>query len=99
LVAEIRHAIDQEMAVKLEDVVMRRTELAAGSHPGRRALEAAAMEMAKHLRWSESRVREELSATERTLARHLARVTSAPTVSARDDARRIHGAMLANSRG
>jgi glycerol-3-phosphate dehydrogenase len=99
LVAEIRHAIDQEMAVKLEDVVMRRTELAAGSHPGRRALEAAAIEMAKHLRWSESRVREELSATERTLARHLARVTSAPTVSERDDARRIHGAMLANSRG
>ena len=99
LVAEIRHAIDQEMAVKLEDVVMRRTELAAGSHPGRRALEATAMEMAKQLRWSDSRVREELSATERTLARHLARVTSAPRVSARDDARRMHGAMLANSRG
>lgn len=98
LFAEIRHAIDQEMAVKLEDVVMRRTELAAGSHPGRRALEAAAMEMANHLRWSDNRMREELSATERTLARHLARVTSAP-VSARDDAPVVHGAMLANSRG
>ena len=76
LLAEIRHAIEHEMAVKLEDVVMRRTELAAGSHPGRRALEAAAMEMAQHLRWSDSRVREELTATERTLARHLARVPS-----------------------
>ncbi|HKS54265.1 MAG TPA: FAD-dependent oxidoreductase [Steroidobacteraceae bacterium] len=98
LFAEIRHAIDREMAVKLEDVVMRRTELAAGSHPGRRALEAAAMEMANHLRWSDNRMREELSATERTLARHLARVTSS-RVSARDDARIAHGAMLANSRG
>jgi glycerol-3-phosphate dehydrogenase len=98
LFAEIRHAIDREMAVKLEDVVMRRTELAAGSHPGRRALEAAAMEMANHLRWSDNRMREELAATERTLARHLARVSSTP-VSARDDARIAHGAMLANSRG
>jgi glycerol-3-phosphate dehydrogenase len=98
LFAEIRHAIDQEMAVKLDDVVMRRTELAAGSHPGRRALEVAAMEMANHLHWSDNRMREELSATERTLARHLARVTSTP-VSVRDDARTLHGAMLANSRG
>ena len=98
LFAEIRHAIDQEMAMKLEDVVMRRTELAAGSHPGRRALEAAVMEMANYLRWSDSRMREELSATERTLARHLARANSTP-VSARTDVRAAHGAMLANSRG
>lgn len=98
LFAEIRHAIDQEMAMKLEDVVMRRTELAAGSHPGRRALEATAMEMANYLRWSDSRTREELSATERTLVRHLARATSAPR-SVRDDARAVHGAMLADSRG
>ena len=84
--------------MKLEDVVMRRTELAAGSHPGRRALEAAVMEMANYLRWSDSRMREELSATERTLARHLARANSTP-VSARTDVRAAHGAMLANSRG
>jgi glycerol-3-phosphate dehydrogenase len=102
LLAEIRHAIEVEMAVKLEDVVMRRTELAAGSHPGRRALEAAAREMAQHLQWSDSRMREELTATERTLARHLARVPSSPTVRASDAARvshHAHGAMLANSRG
>ena len=60
LLAEIRHAMEHEMAMKLEDVVMRRTELAAGSHPGRRALEAAAMEMAQHLRWSDGRMREEI---------------------------------------
>ena len=102
LLAEVRHAIEHEMAMKLEDVVMRRTELAAGSHPGRRALEAAAMEMAQHLRWSDGRMREELSATERTLARHLARVPSGLAVRTADDvraARHGHGAMLANSRG
>ncbi len=101
LFAEIRHAIEHEMAVKLEDVVMRRTELAAGSHPGRRALEAAAMDMAQHLRWSDSRMREELAATERTLARHLARVPSTPAARTTDGVRVMrheHGAMLANSR-
>ena len=100
--AEILHAIKDEMAVKLDDVVMRRTELAAGSHPGRRALEAAAMDMAQHLRWSDSRMREELAATERTLARHLARVPSALAMRTADDIRAPHhghGAMLANSRG
>jgi glycerol-3-phosphate dehydrogenase len=102
LLAEVRHAMEHEMAMKLEDVVMRRTELAAGSHPGRRALEAAAMEMAQHLRWSDGRMREELSATERTLARHLARVPSRLAVRTADGvraARQEHGAMLATSRG
>jgi glycerol-3-phosphate dehydrogenase len=102
LLAEVRHAMEHEMAMKLEDVVMRRTELAAGSHPGRRALEAAAMEMAQHLRWSDGRMREELLATERTLARHLARVPSALAMRTADSlraARHGHGAMLANSRG
>ncbi len=102
LLAEVRHAMEHEMAMKLEDVVMRRTELAAGSHPGRRALEAAAMEMAQHLRWSDGRMREELSATERTLARHLARVPSRLAVRTADSVRAAHhghGAMLATSRG
>jgi glycerol-3-phosphate dehydrogenase len=102
LLAEVRHAMEHEMAMKLEDVVMRRTELAAGSHPGRRALEAAAMEMAQHLRWSDGRMREELSATERTLARHLARVPSRLAARTADSVRAAHhghGAMLATSRG
>jgi glycerol-3-phosphate dehydrogenase len=95
--AEIRHAIEHEMAVKLEDVVMRRTELGAGSHPGRRALEATAMAMAQHLHWSDSRMREELTAMERTLARHLARAPVEPAL-APQTVRVRHGAMLAASR-
>lgn len=96
LLAEIRHAVAEEMAMKLEDVVMRRTELAAGSHPGRRALEAAAREMAQHLQWSDDRVREEIADTERTLQRHLARVTSTLAAGAPAAA---PGALLANPLG
>jgi glycerol-3-phosphate dehydrogenase len=96
--AEIQHAIESEMAMKLEDVVMRRTELGAGAHPGRRALEAAAMVMAQHLQWSDNRVREELTSMERTLARHLARAPVEPAL-APQTARARHGAMLANSHG
>jgi hypothetical protein len=56
------------------------------------------MEMAQHLQWSDSRVREELSAMERTLARHLARAPEEPAL-APQTVRARHGAMLANSRG
>jgi glycerol-3-phosphate dehydrogenase len=96
--AEIRYAIEHEMAVKLDDVVMRRTELGAGSHPGRRALEATAMAMAQHLQWPDSRMREELTAMERTFARHLARAPTEPAL-APQTVRARHGAMLATSRG
>lgn len=73
LLAEVQYAVDEEMAMKLEDIVMRRTDLAAGCAPGRAAIETAAHEMARRLRWSQRRVNEEIAATERTLACHLAR--------------------------
>ena len=71
--AEIEYAIEHEMAMRLEDVVMRRTDIAAGRHPGRDALYAAADTMAQRLGWSQARTNEEVEWTERTLARHLAR--------------------------
>jgi glycerol-3-phosphate dehydrogenase len=73
LVAEIWQAIDREMAVRLEDVVLRRTDLAAGSHPGREALQAVARVMAARLGWSAERLTHETAATERALAWHLAK--------------------------
>jgi glycerol-3-phosphate dehydrogenase len=73
LTAEIRYAVNQEMAVHLDDVVMRRTDLAAGSHPGRAALLATAAEMGRQLAWSAERLHQELAAAERNLRRHLAR--------------------------
>jgi glycerol-3-phosphate dehydrogenase len=73
LLAEIDHAVAQEMAVRLEDVVLRRTDIAAGRHPGRAALEATAAAMASRLGWSQARTSEEIEMTERVLSRHLAR--------------------------
>ena len=76
LAGEIWHAVDREMAVRLEDVVMRRTNLAAGRHPGRQALESVANEMARRLHWSAQRAIEEIDDTERALAKHHARPPS-----------------------
>ena len=76
LTAEIRYAVHHEMAVHLDDVVMRRTDLAAGSHPGRAALLATGAEMGRQLSWSAERLHQEIAATERNLQRHLARDSS-----------------------
>jgi len=56
----------------LDDVVLRRTNLGSGSHPGVAAIEQAADRMQKLLGWSERRRHEEVVATELTLRRHLA---------------------------
>jgi glycerol-3-phosphate dehydrogenase len=96
LVAEIDHAVSEEMAVHLEDVVMRRTDIAAGRHPGEVALATAADIMSVRLGWSERRTREEIDATDRVLARHLARDRStAVSATGRSVS---NGAMLAKER-
>jgi glycerol-3-phosphate dehydrogenase len=106
LTAEVRYAVRQEMAVHLDDVVMRRTDLAAGSHPGRAALLATATEMGRSLSWSAERLRQEIATTEHTLARHLARdsnssapssSTALPTSNHDANAKASHGAMLAET--
>lgn len=84
LTAEIRYAVNHEMAVHLDDVVMRRTDLAAGSHPGRAALLATAAEMGRQLAWSAERLHQELAAVERNLRRHLARDPN-PDVASSDE--------------
>jgi glycerol-3-phosphate dehydrogenase len=76
LLREVTYAVEREMAVKLDDVVLRRTDLAAGEHPGRAALERAALEMGRHLRWSAQRTSQEIERTEEILARHHARAES-----------------------
>lgn len=88
LLCEVEFAIKHEMAVRLDDVVMRRTNLAAGRYPGRRALQSVADVMADRLGWSAQRKAEEMSATEQNLAKHFARpetlgakASSAPAMS------------------
>jgi glycerol-3-phosphate dehydrogenase len=74
VVAEVTHAVREEMALRLEDVILRRTNLGSGSHPGAAAVARAADGMGTLLGWSESRRREEIADTERVLRRHRAAV-------------------------
>lgn len=107
LTAEVRYAVTHEMAVHLDDVVMRRTDLAAGSHPGRAALLATAAEMGRSLSWSTERLHQEIATTEHILQRHLARDSSSKagsdhttphgTDAANATALPTHGAMLAET--
>jgi glycerol-3-phosphate dehydrogenase len=60
LQAEVTHAVREEMALKLADVVLRRTDLGTGGHPGDKALYTCAELMAKELSWDESRTKQEL---------------------------------------
>jgi glycerol-3-phosphate dehydrogenase len=60
--AEVIHAVSAEMAHKLDDVVFRRTSLAAGSNPGQDALRRCADLMAAELGWNENRIQHELQA-------------------------------------
>ena len=50
--AEVIHAIRQEMAQKLEDVIFRRTDLGTAGYPGDACLTTCAEIMASELGWS-----------------------------------------------
>lgn len=73
LAAEIDHAVECEMAVHLDDIVLRRTDMSCHAHPGREALRFAAQRMGSRLGWSAQRVAEEIAITQGILARHHAR--------------------------
>ncbi|MHB8810776.1 MAG: glycerol-3-phosphate dehydrogenase C-terminal domain-containing protein, partial [Desulfobulbaceae bacterium] len=60
----VRHAVQQEMACTLSDVIFRRTGLGTIGHPGRDALERIAMLMAELLGWDQARIRSEVEEIE-----------------------------------
>ena len=64
LQAEVLHAVREEMAQKLADVVFRRTDLGTGGHPGEAALRTCAELMAAELGWDARRVQRELEEVE-----------------------------------
>jgi glycerol-3-phosphate dehydrogenase len=70
--AEVDFAVREEMAVRLPDVVLRRTELGSGSHPGADALTSAALAMQRLLGWSDARRAQEIDHAEGALRHHLA---------------------------
>lgn len=73
LAAQIDHAVDREMALHLDDVVLRRTDMSCHAHPGREALQFTAQRMGSQLGWSAQRIAEEVATTQGILARHHAR--------------------------
>lgn len=58
--AEVVHGVREEMAVKLSDIVLRRTELGSVGHPGSQVLRLCAEVMAAELGWGRARVEREL---------------------------------------
>jgi glycerol-3-phosphate dehydrogenase len=62
LQAEIVYTIQHEMAIRLTDVVIRRTGLGAAGHPGPQAIEACAALAARELGWDDDRRRQEVDA-------------------------------------
>ncbi|MCF8023992.1 MAG: glycerol-3-phosphate dehydrogenase/oxidase [Desulfobacteraceae bacterium] len=60
LKSEIRHAVREEMALHLSDVVFRRTDLGTGRLPAKRELEACAAAMAEELGWDREKTDSEI---------------------------------------
>lgn len=58
--AEVPHAVHEEGAVKLSDVVLRRTDLGTAEYPGVEALSACGALMAKELAWNEAQLEQEI---------------------------------------
>jgi glycerol-3-phosphate dehydrogenase len=65
IAAEVVHAIRNECAPRLADIVLRRTTLGAAGRPGADALHACAGIAARELGWDRDRVTEEVDAVER----------------------------------
>jgi glycerol-3-phosphate dehydrogenase len=76
--AEALFAVREEMAVRMSDVVMRRTGLGTNGHPGATALDEMQELLARELGWSAKRVGEERALTERHFARYLAEAPPLP---------------------
>ena len=68
--AEVVHAVREEMAERLEDVVLRRTELGTAGYPGPAALTGCAQLMASELGWERSRLQNEVERVERFFSLH-----------------------------
>ncbi len=61
--AEILNGLQNEMALKLSDVVLRRTDLGTAGNPGQRTLRSVAQIMADELGWNKARMQQEVEET------------------------------------
>ena len=62
--AEILYGVREEMAMRLPDALLRRTESGSAAYPGRGALEASAAIMAAECGWDRSRTAAEIDLVE-----------------------------------
>ncbi|HXG55283.1 MAG TPA: FAD-dependent oxidoreductase [Vicinamibacterales bacterium] len=62
--AEIVHVIRHEMAIRLTDVVIRRTTIGSGGHPGAGAVAACGRIAAQELGWEPARLTQEIAAVD-----------------------------------
>jgi glycerol-3-phosphate dehydrogenase len=74
IAAEITYAVQNEMALHLSDVILRRTNLGSGAHPGAEALADAAAVMQPLLAWTDQQRCDEVAAAENVLLDHRAAV-------------------------
>jgi len=58
--AEVVYSIREEMAVKLTDIILRRTDLGTGSKPAQETVRDCVELAARELEWSKERVKQEL---------------------------------------
>lgn len=66
LKSQIIHAVREEMALKLSDVIFRRTGLGTVGHPGNETINSCANIMAQELRWDEQRIKDEILEIEKS---------------------------------
>lgn len=81
--AEVAHAVREEMSPCMTDILFRRTELGTAGHPGEAALEELQNFLRTELNWSERRVAQERAAVDRHFERYLATPPARRTVLAR----------------
>jgi glycerol-3-phosphate dehydrogenase len=58
--AQVLEAVRHEMALTLEDIILRRTSLGSAGYPGDAAVDAVARIVRKELNWSDARVADEI---------------------------------------
>ena len=80
--AQVLEAVRHEMALTLEDVVVRRTGLGAAGHPGDAVVRACAAIVQQELGWDAERVRQEIDAVDRFYA--IGTNAAAPDTNAAD---------------
>ncbi|MFI4860277.1 MAG: FAD-dependent oxidoreductase [Phycisphaerales bacterium JB063] len=81
IAAQVVHAVEDEMARTLGDLVFRRTDLASGAYPGEHALRAVAAIASGPLGWDAARIDREVRAVQSRFSRRVVERVDGPSAS------------------